>query len=54
VPFHQHAPGRRDHGLFGLRGSDTIKLTPLIFVAYLLITGRIRAAATAAAPVGPR
>ena len=26
-----------------------IKLTPLIFVAYLLITGRIRAAATAAA-----
>jgi alpha-1,2-mannosyltransferase len=44
---------RRHDGYWG-QGIATglaagIKLTPLIFVAYLLITGRIRAAATAAA-----
>ncbi|MBQ1024018.1 glycosyltransferase 87 family protein [Micromonospora sp. C95] len=43
-----HGPGRRWHGL-GVGVAAGVKLTPLIFVAYLLCTGRWRAAGVALA-----
>ncbi|MFB9849355.1 glycosyltransferase 87 family protein [Micromonospora andamanensis] len=43
-----HGPGRRWHGL-GVGVAAGVKLTPLIFVAYLVCTGRWRAAGVALA-----